>query len=77
MSMLETVYKTTWYMLVRIRTAMGQRDKTHQLNGTIEFDDTYFGGPTVWKKQGRSTEKAKVFVVVFLDELGNPYYAKM
>lgn len=51
MSMLETAYKTTWYMLVRICTAMGQRDKTHQLNGTIEFDDTYFGGPIVWKSE--------------------------
>lgn len=35
MSMLGTTYKTAWYMLMRIRTAMGQRDKTHRLNGTI------------------------------------------
>lgn len=60
MSMLGTTYKTAWNMLMCIRTAMGQRDKTHQLNGTIEFDDTYFGGPTVGKKRGRGTEKAKV-----------------
>ena len=77
MSMLGTTYKTAWYMLMRIRTAMGQRDKTHQLNGTIEFDDTYFGGPTVGKKRGRGTEKAKVFAAVSLDERGNPLYAKM
>ena len=77
MSMLGTTYKTAWYMLTRIRTAMGQRDKTHQLNGTIEFDDTYFGGPTVGKKRGRGTEKAKVFVAASLDERGNPLYAKM
>ena len=75
--MLGTTYKTAWYMLMRIRTAMGQRDKTHQLNGTIEFDDTYFGGPTVGKKRGRGTEKAKVFAAVSLDERGNPLYAKM
>ena len=77
MSMLGTTYKTAWYMLMRIRTAMGQRDKTHQLNGTIEFDDTYFGGPTAGKKRGRGTEKAKVFAAVSLDERGNPLYAKM
>ena len=77
MSMLGTTYKTAWYMLMRIRVAMGQRDKTHQLNGTIEFDDTYFGGPTVGKKRGRGTEKAKVFAAVSLDERGNPHYAKM
>ena len=77
MSMLGTTYKTAWYMLVRIRAAMGQRDKTHLLSGTIEFDDTYFGGPTVGKKRGRGTEKAKVFAAVSLDERGNPHYAKM
>lgn len=77
MSMLGTTYKTAWNMLMRIRTAMGQRDKTHQLNGTIEFDDTYFGGPTVGKKRGRGTEEAKVFAAVSLDERGNPLYTKM
>lgn len=51
-----------------IRAAMGQRDKTHRLNGIIEFDDTYFGGPTVGKKRGQGTEKVKVFVAVSLDE---------
>ena len=56
-------------MLMRIRTAMSQRDKTHQLNGTIEFDETYFGGPAVGKKRGRDTEKAKVFVAVSLDRV--------
>ena len=74
MSMLGTSYKTAWYMLMRIRTAMGQRDK---LNGIIEFDDACFGGPTVGKNRGRGTEKAKVFVAVSLGERGNPLYAKM
>ena len=58
-AMLGTTYKTAWFMLRRIRIAMGQRDKTHQLNGVIEFDDAYFGGPTAGKKRGRGTEKAK------------------
>lgn len=77
MSMLGTSYKTAWYMLMRIRTAMGQRDKTHRLNGIIEFDDACFGGPTVGKNRGRGTEKAKVFAAVSLGERGNPLYAKM
>ena len=64
-------------MLVRIRAAMGQRDKTHRINGTIEFDDTYFGGPTVGKKWGWGTKKAKVFVAMSLDKRGNPLYTKM
>ena len=75
--MLGTTYKTAWFMLKRIRAAMGQRDKIHQLNGVIEFDDAYFGGPTVGKKRGRCTEKARVFVALSLDELGNPRFLKM
>lgn len=58
-AMLGTTYKTAWSMLRRIRTAMGQRDETHQLCGVIEFDDAYFGGPTVGKKRGRGTEKRR------------------
>ena len=76
-AMLGTTYKTDWYMLKRIRAAMGQRDRTHQLSGNIEFDDAYFGGPTVGKKRGRGTEKAKVFGALSLTELGNPRFLKM
>lgn len=76
-SQLGTTYKTAWYMLKRIRTAMGQRDKKYQLSGEVEFDDTYFGGPSRGKKRGRGTEKMKVFVALSLDERGNPHYLKM
>ncbi len=47
---LGTTYKTVWYMLKRICAAMGQRDETHQLDGVIEFDDAYFGGPITHKR---------------------------
>ena len=56
---------------------MGQRDDTHQLSGIVEFDDAFFGGPTVGKKRGRGTEKTKVFVALSLDSKGNPQYLKM
>ena len=56
-AMLGTTYKTAWFMLRRIRTAMGQRDETHQLHGVIEFDDSYFGGPTSGKKRGRAQKR--------------------
>jgi len=72
---LGTTYKTGWYMLKRIRAAMGQREKRHLLSGIIEVDDAYFGGPV--KKRGQGTEKAKVFVALSLDEQGNPRYLKM
>lgn len=53
-------YKTAWYMLKRIRTAMGQRDATHKLEGIIEFDDAYFGGPTTGKN-GAEAQKRQRF----------------
>jgi len=68
-------YKTAWYMLKRIRMAMGQRDVEHRLGGAIEFD-AYFGGPTAGEKRGRGTEKAKVFVTLSLDTHSNPPYIK-
>ena len=70
-------YKSAWYLLKRIRAAMGQRDEKHQLKGVIEFDDAYFGGPVRGKKRGRGTEKAKVFVALSLDSQGNPCHLKM
>ena len=76
-SQLGTSYKTAWYMLKRIRAAMGQRDETHQLSGIIEFNDSYFGGPTAGQKRGRGTEKAKVFVALSLNTSGSPLYLKM
>jgi len=76
-SQIGVTYKTAWYMLKRIRAAMGQRDKAHQLKGVIEFDDAYFGGPTIGKKRGRGTEKVKVFVALSLDRHENPCYLKM
>lgn len=76
-STIGVTYKTAWYLLARIREAMGQRDDTYSLNGIIEFDDAFFGGPTVGKKRGRGTEKAKVFVALSLDEKENPQFLKM
>ncbi len=51
-SYIGVTYKTAWYLLKRLRSAMGQRDGTHQLSGEVEFDDAYFGDPTVGKKRG-------------------------
>lgn len=70
-------YKTAWFMLHRIRKAMGQRDEQYLLNGIVEFDDTYFGGPTVGKKRGRGTEKAKAFVALSLNQNSHPKFLKM
>lgn len=74
---LDITYKAAWYMLSRIRKAMGQRDSQHKLSGTIEFDDAFFGDPTTGKKRGGGTGKTKVFVTLSLDSKGNPRFLKM
>ena len=37
--------------------AMGQRDAQYLLNGIVEMDDGYVGGPCHGGKRGRGTEK--------------------
>ncbi len=76
-STIGVTYKTAWYLLAHIRKAMQQRDDMHQLSGNVEFDDAFFGGPTVGNKRGRGTEQTKVFVALSLDKRGNPRYLKM
>lgn len=49
----------------------------HKLSGIVEFDDAYFGDPTVGKKRGRETGKAKAFMALSLYEHGNPHFRKM
>jgi len=47
-------YKTAWYLLHRIREAMGNRDEKYLLQGIVELDDSYFGGPKGGGKRGRA-----------------------
>jgi transposase-like protein len=68
-------YNTSWLMLHKIRAAMAHRDHTYKLFGYIQLDEAFFGGPN--GKQGRGTEKSKVYVAVSADEKGRPLYAKM
>lgn len=74
---LELPYNTAWFLLHRIRYAMGQRDQRYLLSGIVELDDTYFGGPKPGGKRGRGTGKAKVLVGISKDEQGRPRFLKM
>lgn len=69
-------YTTAWFMLHRLRSAMGEREATHLLRGVIEMDDAYFGGP-VEGRVGRGTVKPKAVVAMSVDMLGNPEYLKI
>jgi len=70
-------YKTAWFLLHRLRSAMGQRDSEYVLSGLVDIDDTYFSGGPKSGKRGRGTGKNKVIAAISKDEKGKPKYLKM
>ena len=74
---LEIAYSSAWYLLHRLRSAMGQRDKDYVLSGIIELDDAYFGAPSSNGKRGRGTDKTSVLAAVSLTDEGRPHFLKM
>jgi len=70
-------YKTAWYLLKRIQTAMMEHDWDYILSGTVEVDDVFFGAADDGGKRGRGTDKAQVIVGLSLNEKGRPKYIKM
>ena len=76
-SELEIAYSSAWYLLHRLRKAMGQRDQDHILSGIVELDDAYFGAPKSNGKRGRGTEKTSALATVSLSEQGHPRFFKI
>lgn len=57
-----TRYESIWFMMHRIRQAMGQRDNIYNLEGMVEFDEGYFVTETSNRdkqnlKRGRGSQK--------------------
>ncbi|MEX0991077.1 MAG: IS1595 family transposase [Actinomycetota bacterium] len=48
---LGVTYKTAWRMANKIRTLLEQGDE--QLGGTVEVDESYFGGKDKWKHENK------------------------
>ena len=74
---LEIAYSSAWYLLHRLRAAMGQRDQDYVLSGIVELDDAYFGAPKSNGKRGRGTDKASALAVVSLTGQGHPRFLKI
>jgi len=74
---LHVTYKTAWYLGQRIRQAMGNHDERYLLQGIVELDDGYFGGPKEGGKRGRGTLKTKVLGAVSKDKSGRPKFMKL
>lgn len=74
---LEIAYSSAWYLLHRLRNAMGERDKDYVLSGIIELDDAYFGAPSSNGKRGRGTNKTSALAAVSLTGEGHPLFLKI
>jgi transposase-like protein len=56
--MLGITYKSAWFMMHRIRYAMTQEPLVSKLSGTVECDETYFGGKA--RNMHKSVREAKI-----------------
>ena len=74
---LNICYESAWYLLHRIRVAMGKRDGNYELSGIVEMDDGYVGGATHNGKRGRGTDKAKIVVALSKTENGAALFTRM
>lgn len=75
--MLEMGYESAWYLLKRIRKAMGQRDANYLLSGLMEMDEGFFGGRKPGKR-GRGTAQKKVVIALSkVSGKGIPMYLRM
>ena len=78
MKEIQVTYKTAWYMLHRLRTAMMEKDWNYKLSNIVETDEAFFGAPSHGAgKRGRGTDKAKVIVSASITDDGRPLFAKM
>ena len=74
---LEVSYESAWYLLVRIRSAMKDRDQNYMLEGLIEMDEAYLGAPKRGKKRGRGTERKKMAVAVSKTDNDCPLFLRL
>ena len=72
-----TTLKTAWALLHKIRSAMGERENTYKLGGSIEMDEAFFGGKHTGKRGRGSENKTEVAVALQLDSSGRPQFLKM
>jgi len=56
-------HETAFNILHKLRSAMVNPERT-KIEGKVEVDETYVGGPTTGGKRGRGTEKAIVIIAV-------------
>ena len=74
---LQVHYETAWFLLQKVRIAMGRRNKTYTLSGNVEVDECMqavielsqeANAEDHHTKRGRGADKAKILVMVSFDE---------
>ena len=70
-------YARAWFILQKLKVAMGWRESQYRLSGIVELDEAYFGTPDRDGGKGWRTRKAKAFVAVSVTDEGKPRFAKM
>lgn len=74
---IDVTLKTSWGMLHKIRSAMGEREHIYKLSNSIEMDEAFFGGKQSGKRGRGSENKTQVAVALQLDSNGCPQYLKL
>lgn len=74
---LDVCYETAWYLLQKIRIAMGDRNRQYTLEGTVEVDEAMItvmdlsedaNNRETGRIRGRGSDQAKVMVMASFDE---------
>ncbi len=60
---LELRYETAWLMLHKLRKAMAHRDQRYHLQGLVEVDEAFFGGPRPGPPGRAAANKTTVLVM--------------
>lgn len=68
-------YRSIWLMLHKIRWAMDQRNQHYSLQGTVEADESYYGGVRHGTR-GRGTTRTPVLITAE-NRKGKPRFARM
>lgn len=70
-------YPTAWFMLFRLRSAMGQREARHLLRGVVQMDDAYYTAARDTDASAAGTRRPKAVVAVSVNEREVPQHLKI
>lgn len=69
--------ETAWYMLHKLRRAMGEREKLYRLDGFVELCEYFFGAPKEGGSRFDDGTKTAVLVGLSSTEAGRPRHLRM